>query len=136
MTTGTPQTMTSAAEPEPGWADLYRSGRFGITVLIAFGVWLHAADELMVSTITPAMLADIGGGKGKNKKPSRPRNPYLFKKLEASIIALEEERETLQGELAGEDVYKDPDAMRERQYRLAEIERDLEDKNREWEEWV
>lgn len=61
MTTGTSQTITSATGPEPGWADLYRSGRFGITVLIAFGVWLHAADELMVSTITPAMLADIGG---------------------------------------------------------------------------
>lgn len=46
---------------QASWTDLYRSGRFGITVIIAFGVWLHAADELMVSTITPAMLADIGG---------------------------------------------------------------------------
>lgn len=43
------------------WADLYRSGHFGQVALLAFGVWLHAADELMVSTVTPAMTAEIGG---------------------------------------------------------------------------
>lgn len=45
----------------PGWADLYRSGHFSTMLLLTFGVWLHAADELMVSTITPAIVRDIGG---------------------------------------------------------------------------
>jgi len=49
------------AAGEARWADVYRSGRFGQIVLLAFGVWLHAADELMVSTVTPAMTAEIGG---------------------------------------------------------------------------
>lgn len=43
------------------WSELYRSGHFGQIVLLSFGVWLHAADELMVSTVTPAMMAEIGG---------------------------------------------------------------------------
>ncbi|MEC9344263.1 MAG: MFS transporter [Pseudomonadota bacterium] len=43
------------------WTELRRSGRFGQLVLLSFSVWLHAADELMVSTITPAMTRDIGG---------------------------------------------------------------------------
>ncbi|MFZ1814559.1 MAG: MFS transporter [Rhizobiaceae bacterium] len=43
------------------WSDLYRSGHFASVVLLSFGVWLHAADELMVSTITPALIGEIGG---------------------------------------------------------------------------
>ena len=46
---------------DTSWAAIYRSGRFGQLVLLAFSVWLHAADELMVSTVTPAMTAEIGG---------------------------------------------------------------------------
>ena len=69
-------------------------------------------------------------------KKKRPHNPYRFKKLEQAIIKLEEEKQGLQTTLASEEVYKDPDAMRDTQYRLAEIERDLDDKNREWEEWA
>jgi ATP-binding cassette subfamily F protein 3 len=72
-----------------------------------------------------------GGGRKK-----RPRNPYLFKKLEEAIIGLEEEKEGLESTLAREEVYKNADAMRDAQVRLAEIERDLEDKNRQWEEWA
>ena len=55
--------MTAPQMATPGWSDLVHSGRFGQVVLIAFGVWLHAADELMVSTITPVMVAEIGGGR-------------------------------------------------------------------------
>ncbi len=43
------------------WSELYRSDRFGQVVLLSFGIWLHAADERMVSTITPALTAEIGG---------------------------------------------------------------------------
>lgn len=38
-----------------------RSGHLGQIILLSFGVWLHAADELMVSTVTPAMTAEISG---------------------------------------------------------------------------
>ena len=43
------------------WSELFSSGLTGRILLLSFGVWLHAADELMVSTITPAMIASIGG---------------------------------------------------------------------------
>ncbi len=43
------------------WSDVARSGHIGQIILLSFGVWLHAADELMVSTVTPAMTAEIGG---------------------------------------------------------------------------
>ena len=50
--------------PEPaalGWGDLLRSGYFARLALICTGVWLHAADALMVATLIPSILADIGG---------------------------------------------------------------------------
>ncbi|GIL01137.1 MAG: MFS transporter [Alphaproteobacteria bacterium] len=53
--------MTVAGGQAARWSELYSSGHFGRIVLLSFGVWLHAADELMVSTITPAMMAEIGG---------------------------------------------------------------------------
>ena len=62
-----------------------------------------------------------------------PRNPWRFRKLEEEIMALEDERGTLQEALGREEVFRKPEAMREVQVRLAEIERDLEDKNLEWE---
>lgn len=53
--------MTPAEESTPGWRELFSSRHFPQIVLLAFGVWLHAADELMVSTITPVMVEAIGG---------------------------------------------------------------------------
>ncbi len=52
------------SKPEPevlGWGDLVRSGYFARLALICTGVWLHAADALMVATLIPSILADIGG---------------------------------------------------------------------------
>ncbi len=43
------------------WSDLNRSGVMRVIVLVSFGAWLHGADELMVSTITPQIVGDIGG---------------------------------------------------------------------------
>ena len=75
--------------------------------------------------------------KNAKKKPAqKARNPYRFKKLEEAIIKLEEEREKVMAALADEKVYRDPGKMRDAQYRLAEIERDLEEKNAEWEAWA
>lgn len=67
---------------------------------------------------------------------SRPRNPYQFKKLEQEIIELEEQREKIQASLATEAVYRDANAAREHQIRLAELERDLDAHNKLWEEWA
>lgn len=53
--------MSEPTTAPAGWGELVRSGQWANLVLIAFGVWLHAADELMVSTITPALIAAIGG---------------------------------------------------------------------------
>jgi ATP-binding cassette, subfamily F, member 3 len=64
------------------------------------------------------------------------RNPYLFKKLESEIIALEADRERLLAELESEEVWRDPERLKEHQFRLAELERDLEEKNTTWENWV
>ena len=70
------------------------------------------------------------------KQKKRASNPYLLKKVEAAIISLEGERETLLSDLGTEAIYRDAEAMKERQVRLAEVERDLEEKNAQWEEWA
>jgi ATP-binding cassette subfamily F protein 3 len=74
----------------------------------------------------------------RQAKPSggRPRNPYKFEQLEKAIMALEEEREGLLASLATEEVYRDPEATREAQFRMAEVERELEEKNLEWERMI
>jgi ATP-binding cassette subfamily F protein 3 len=70
------------------------------------------------------------------KRPgNRVRNPYLFEKLEKRIIELEERLGTLNGELALEDVWKDPARLRETQTTIAEVERELAIANEEWERW-
>jgi MFS family permease len=51
--------MTASAAAR--WSDLVRTGHFGKILLLGFGVWLHAADNLMVSTVSPAMIGEIGG---------------------------------------------------------------------------
>ena len=77
--------------------------------------------------------SDKGGGKSGGGKV---RNPYLFKKLEEEIMKLETEKEELNTAMTTEEVYRDADKMRDCQMRLAEVERDLEDRNQAWEEWV
>ncbi len=44
-----------------GWSALLASGNVGRLFLVCFGVWLHAADSLMVATMMPAIVAGIGG---------------------------------------------------------------------------
>lgn len=81
-----------------------------------------------------------GKAKSKGQAPSsgvgKVRNPYLFKKLEEEIMRLETEKEELSAAMTTEEVYRDADKMRECQMRLAEVERDLEERNQAWEEWV
>jgi MFS family permease len=44
-----------------GWGDLRRSPLFGGFLVLCGGVWLHAADTLVMATLVPAVVADIGG---------------------------------------------------------------------------
>ncbi len=79
--------------------------------------------------------------KGPSAAPQAPartakvRNPFLFKKLEEDIIKLETERATLQAQMVQERIYRDATLIREVQMRLAEVERDLEEKNEAWANW-
>ena len=77
------------------------------------------------------------GKQGKTGKQGKPKkkNPWLLDKLEKSIIQLEERREGLLEDLGSEEVYKDADLLRDKQMELAELERDLEEKNAEWEKF-
>ena len=54
-----------SGDPSPpggdGWAALLRSGRGARIAALSLGVWLHAADGLLVATLIPDIVADIGG---------------------------------------------------------------------------
>jgi MFS family permease len=53
----------AAADPYAGegWREILGHGRWAPFLLICFGIWLHAADGLIVVTTIPAIVADIGG---------------------------------------------------------------------------
>ncbi len=72
------------------------------------------------------------GGAGKGKSP---KNPYMFEKLEKRIMELESELEELNAALATEDVYSDAGRLKETQFRIAEVEAELEISNEEWASW-
>jgi ATP-binding cassette subfamily F protein 3 len=69
-------------------------------------------------------------------KKEKPKNPWQLRQVEDAIMALEAERAQLLGALGEERVYKDANLARETQLRLAEIERDLEEKNAQWEAMI
>ncbi|MEN2979037.1 MFS transporter [Tistrella bauzanensis] len=43
------------------WAEIRRGGRFGAFMVLCLGIWLHAADSLLTTTVMPAVTAEIGG---------------------------------------------------------------------------
>ncbi|MEC9347015.1 MAG: MFS transporter [Pseudomonadota bacterium] len=45
------------------WRDLLRRAHLAPLALVCFGIWLHAADEMIVATTLPALVADIGGAR-------------------------------------------------------------------------
>lgn len=45
----------------PKWTDLWREGYLTPALIASFGIWLHAADELLVATVMPHAINDIGG---------------------------------------------------------------------------
>ena len=63
------------------------------------------------------------------------RNPYMFSKLEARIIALEEELAGLRAQLLSPEVYRDGAKVRDLQLDVVEREAALERANEEWANW-
>jgi ATP-binding cassette subfamily F protein 3 len=66
----------------------------------------------------------------------RIRNPWAFERLEARIIELEAEIAGLHEALTTEEVYRDPERLRETQTTIAELERELTEANERWENWA
>ena len=72
----------------------------------------------------------------KKAEKKRAKNPWKLEKVEARIMELEEGLERLRESLGTEEVYKDQDSTREVQFQIAELERELEEANEEWEQWA
>lgn len=53
--------MSEDAGRPGSWQELLTGGNFPRLFLVCFGVWLHAADSLLVATMMPAIVANIGG---------------------------------------------------------------------------
>jgi len=53
--------MTKDDAAGTGWLDLFRGGRAPLTIALSLGIWLHAADSLLVVTTLPSAVAEIGG---------------------------------------------------------------------------
>jgi len=51
---------TGAAVPLT-WRAALAEGRWSILLLLCLGIWLHAADALVVATTMPAIVAEVGG---------------------------------------------------------------------------
>ena len=84
----------------------------------------------------PAKTATGAPERGASRRNPPAANPWRLKELEEAIIALEAKRDELVEAMGTEAVYRDHEAARETQFRLAEIERDLEHKNAEWERFA
>ena len=44
-----------------GWSEIINRSYASRLILVCLGVWLHAADSLIVATMLPSVVADIGG---------------------------------------------------------------------------
>jgi MFS family permease len=53
--------MTDGKDGAVGWAELLSSRHFMAVTLVCVGVWLHAADSLIVATMMPSIIAEVGG---------------------------------------------------------------------------
>ncbi|MGO1119117.1 MFS transporter [Rhodovibrionaceae bacterium A322] len=53
--------MAALDNTPPSWREFLRGKELARLVLLCFGVWLYAADGLMVATIIPDIITGIGG---------------------------------------------------------------------------
>jgi len=100
----------------------------------------QAEEAARAAASTPAEKPRASEPKPEPRKDAAPsgkiRNPWAFEKLEARIIELEEQLAALHAALETEDVYRDPERLRETQTSIAETERELADCNERWENWA
>lgn len=54
-------TDTGQQPGNSGWAAISQTGQLGQFALLCLGIWLHAADTLLVATAMPAAVTEIGG---------------------------------------------------------------------------
>lgn len=55
--------MRTGEGDSESWRTLLSQGNLARLVIVCFGVWLHAADSLLVATMMPDIVADIGGAR-------------------------------------------------------------------------
>ncbi|MEZ5975649.1 MAG: ABC-F family ATP-binding cassette domain-containing protein [Planctomycetota bacterium] len=95
------------------------------------------ADRIAREAAKKAAAEEERKRQAAQAKPAgnKPRNPYKFQKLEERIMALEAELAKLHAAMSTEAVYSDMDKLTDTQYRIAEVERELEQANEEWANW-
>ncbi len=124
---------TRIVEVRDGRARVFRGNYSEYRAAIAAEA-TRAAAEAPVRKRAPEL--ESGAAVPSNSRAGKSRNPWKLQRLEVAIISLEDERKSLLEALGTEAVYRDPAALRETQTRLAELERDLEQKNLEWESFI
>lgn len=97
-----------------------------------------AARQVERARVAEKVAAKPAAVPAQPRKPSggKIRNPYLFEKLELRIMELEGELAGLHASVVSEDVYRNAQRLKDTQFRIAEVERDLAEANREWEQWI
>ena len=93
------------------------------------------AASAQSSSRAPAARGAKSAPRQVSAAPSKVRNPYMFQKLEERIMKLESKIETQQASIATEEVYRDPERLKETQIELAELEHELTLAYEEWENW-
>ncbi|QBF30398.1 hypothetical protein CFI11_04100 [Thalassococcus sp. S3] len=54
-------TREQDADAFVSWREFFQSSHVGALALVCLAVWLHAADSLIVATMLPSIVAEIGG---------------------------------------------------------------------------
>ena len=55
--------MTSVEAGRVSWRELYVDGHVARFTILCLGVWLHAADSMLVATLLPSAVDEIGGAR-------------------------------------------------------------------------
>lgn len=55
--------MSNVDHRPQGWQELRGEKNLSRLILVCFGVWLHAGEFLLVTTMIPNIIGDIGGAR-------------------------------------------------------------------------
>ncbi len=53
--------MASRKQARDPWREILGEGRWALFLLVLGGIWLHAADSLVVATVMPSVVEELGG---------------------------------------------------------------------------